>query len=287
MALVALYQNGRIRPDTLGLILALRRQGAYVVAVNAGRLQSGGVRLPVDCYVERRNFGRDFGSYRCGIRLIRRLAPGLGRLVLVNDSVYCISSRLDGFVRRLLDSGSDICSATESTEVRPHQTSFCVSFSGRCFRHPKFRRFWERYLPSDLRPATVILGEIGLSRYLERSGFSRETIVGLDAVRRAVASRPELAASEEVGRPPEWKADWCIAGNVTHRAPAALVELGVPLVKIDLRQRIAPSESYMAGLEASLPEDDRPAFAEMMAQGRQNLGKPNGLDRLGALCGLA
>ncbi len=287
VALVALYQDGRPRADTLGLILALRRQGAYVISVNAGSLASGGVRLPVDCYVERRNFGRDFGSYRCGIHLVRRIAPDLERLVLINDSVFCVSSGLDGFVRRLLESPSDICSATESTELRPHQTSFCLSFSGRCVRDPRFRRFWERYRPTELRPATVILGEIALSRQLERAGFTRETIASCDVIRQRVAERPELAAAPDPAQGPEMAAEWCVAGNVTHRAPAALLELGVPLLKLDLAERAELSESYLAGLGASLPEEDRHAFAEIMAKRTQNLSSPNRLDRLGAQVGLS
>ncbi|WP_172330829.1 hypothetical protein [Mangrovicoccus sp. HB161399] len=283
--MVALYQSGRARPDTLALMLALRRQGVYVVAVNAGALDSAGVRLPVDCYVERRNFGRDFGSYRCGIRLVRKIAPELDRLILLNDSVFCVSSGLDPFVRRLLDSPADICSATESAEVLPHQTSFCLSFSGSCVRHPSFRRFWDRYLPSDFRPATVLLGEIALSRRMQRTGFSRETIADLDVVRRTVAERPELATGSAVQS--GQAADWCVAGNMTHRAPAALLELGVPLVKLDLAERAALDESSLEGVGARLPEEDRLAFAEIMEQRRQNLGRPNRLDRLGALCGLA
>ncbi|WP_108258923.1 hypothetical protein [Mangrovicoccus ximenensis] len=287
VAMVALYQNGRPRPDMLALMLALRRRGVYVVAVNAGALASGGVRLPADCYVERRNFGRDFGSYRCGVRLVRKIAPGLDRLLLLNDSVFWVSSGLDGFIGRLLGSGRDICSATESTELRPHLTSFCLSFSGRCFRHPSFRRFWDRYIPTDLRPATVLLGEIGLSRHMERAGFSRETVASREVVRQAVLKEPGLAALPGRAAGGEAAADWCVAGNVTHRAPAALLELGVPLVKLDLEDRAALGESCMAGVGACLPEEDRLAFAEIMAQKRQNLGRPNRLDQLGARYGLS
>ncbi|MBE3639712.1 hypothetical protein [Mangrovicoccus algicola] len=287
VAVIALFQSGQIRPDTLAMILALRRLGVYVIAVNAGALASGGVRLPVDCYVERRNFGRDFGSYRHGLRLARRIAPGLTRAILLNDSVYVASRGLEPFLRRLLDSPADICSATESAELYPHQTSFCLSFSARCFSDAGFRRFWNRYRPTDLRPATVILGEIGLSRHLSGRGFSREVIASRSGVRDIVTSRPDLVLGGQGGRDPVQAADWCIAGNVTHRAPAALLELGVPLVKLDLARRGEIDDSGIAALSAGLDREDQLALAEILAARDGPAARAGALDRLGARFGLA
>lgn len=188
VAVVALYQDGKVRADILALLLSLRRRGVYVIAVNTGELDDAGARLPADCYLERSNYGRDFGSYRAGIRRATSLAEAHGqapeRLLLLNDSVFYVAAGLDEFLNRLLTSAADICSATESTEVLPHQTSFCLSFSRACLAHPAFARFWRRYVATDLRPLTVLLGEIALSRVLYRAGLSHAALAGRDMVRK-------------------------------------------------------------------------------------------------------
>ena len=287
VAVVALYQTGRIRADVLGLLLALRRRGVYVIAVNTGSLAAGGVRLPVDCYVQRRNYGRDFGSYRLGTALVRGLSEEVPRLLLLNDSVFYISRGLEAFVGRLLDSPADICSATDSVEVAPHQTSFCLSFSARCQRAAVFRRFWQHYQPTDLRPATVLFGEIALSRRLHAAGFTHEVLACRERLRAVVDRDPGLVQRRDAEGEASRAAEVCLSGNLTHRVPAALIELGVPLVKLDLLRRRNAAESDLDGLVARLPQDEALRLSDMLHSRAAQAVRAPALDRLGALCGLA
>lgn len=288
VAIIALYQTGQVRADILGLLLALRRRGVYVMAVNTGSLPDAGARLPVDCYVERPNYGRDFGSYQVGVEQLTQYQPP-SRLLLLNDSVFYAATGLEAFLNRLIYSAADVCSATESNEVLPHQTSFCLSFSGRCASHPTFLRFWKRYVPMDLRPATVLLGEILLSRVLSKMGFSRETLAPHESVRRLVTDKPGLAALDTtlVNSCPADRAKWCVAGNVTHRAPSALMDLGLPLIKLDLASRAGRHDSDLEHVLSRLTPQESETLGELWLTQSRKTGNFGPLDRLGALCGLS
>ena len=65
--LLALYEKGTLRSDIETLLAVAIRLDMYTVCVNTLKLDSperyNGL---IDCYVERYNFGRDFGSYKTG-----------------------------------------------------------------------------------------------------------------------------------------------------------------------------------------------------------------------------
>jgi len=281
VAVLAMYQDGALRADIRTLAHELRDRGVYVIAVNTGRLADGGAALPVDCYIERRNFGRDFGSYRLGLVTACRIVPSPSRVMLLNDSVYYARRGLPGFIERLLSSPADVCSATESREVVPHQTSFCMSFSPNCVASPVFAQFWRRYRPSELRPLVVMLGEVRLSRCLQAAGFSREVLASHDRIRQLVTHDPELA----LGAEERSEVAWCLDGNVTHRAPRALLDLGVPLVKLDLVQRTRVLAPELDRLSADLPMSEAGELRRLlMARAGAAVGI---LDRLGRRCGFS
>lgn len=289
VAVVALYQDGRVRADILSLFLALRRRGVYTIAVNTGALSDAGARLPVDCYVERQNYGRDFGSYRLGLQIAEGIAPKADRTLLLNDSVFYVSGGLDKFLQRLLFNSADICSATESNEVLPHQTSFCLSFSRKCTQHPAFRRFWRRYITTDLRPMTVILGEITLSRVLGRTELTRDTLASQSSVSERLAERALVdgdLSGEAMGFA-EHQENWSIDGNLTHRVPNTLLDLGLPMIKLDLPLRAGKTDSELESILGRLAPVDSQTLGELWLTQTEKKGNGNRLDRLGALCGLA
>lgn len=282
VAVVALYQQGQVRADVLGLLLALRRSGTHVIAVNAGELSDAGARLPVDTYVERRNYGRDFASYQIGVGLAMDCDVDPDRMLLLNDSVFYASKGLEGFLNRLLHSSADVCSATESLEVLPHQTSFCLSFSRACVKHPRFQRFWRRYVATDLRPMTVLFGEVALSQVLRAAGLTRETL----ASRHAVDARLELQQIDGAGVTVN-HAESRVSGNMTHRAPDVLLDLGVPIVKLDLAHRAGKTDSELEHILGRLEPVDSQSLGELWRIQREKKHQDSRLDRLGAICGLA
>ncbi|MGB0659660.1 MAG: hypothetical protein ACPGNV_05715 [Mangrovicoccus sp.] len=268
-----------LREDVVRLIKALNDADVYVIGVNTGRLYDADQYF--DAYFERRNFGRDFGSYRVGVIAAQKLAPSAERLLLLNDSVFYSENGLSDFVEKLLQSEADICSATESSEVTPHQPSFCLSFSSKCFQHAAFSRFWKWYVPSDLRPSVLLLGEIGLSRQLYRAGLSRTALVKQDELGDVLRVRPNLA----------WPAkdrdiSWCLEGNVTHRAAPALLFLGLPLIKLDLFRRAVIPEDRISDFENLLPKNEIENLRMMLRSHADSAKKSSWLQGLGARCGL-
>lgn len=171
IAIVALYQKGRLRPDSVRLVQALKTFGCYVIAINTQRLDDPeGLRRLCDCYIERVNFGRDFGSYKAGFQHLYRkgwheVCP---RLLMVNDSVFCVSDRIDTFISDLMSSEIEVLGSTENYEISHHLGSFCIAVSNRILRHSSFRRFWATYRNSDVRPRVIRRGEQKLSKMLKR-----------------------------------------------------------------------------------------------------------------------
>jgi hypothetical protein len=170
IAMVALYQKGQLRPDSVRLVQALRTYGCYVIAINTQRLDhSESLRPHCDCYIERVNFGRDFGSYKAGFHHLYRkgwheVCP---RLLMVNDSVFCVSDRIDTFISDIMTSETEVLGSTENYEISHHLGSFCIAVSNRILRHSRFRGFWRAYRNSDVRPRVIRQGEQKLSKVLK------------------------------------------------------------------------------------------------------------------------
>lgn len=173
--LLALYEKGELRPDILRLLQTARDQGFYVLAVNTLRLTAPGrLRDLAHCYIERPNFGRDFGSYRTGFlhlyaRGWERECP---RLLMLNDSVFFSSRGLEAFLETMRDSTVEVLGATENHEIEYHIGSFCIAMAGKVLAAPRLVRFWKRYRQSDVRPKVIRRGEMGLSKALKRCASS-------------------------------------------------------------------------------------------------------------------
>ena len=171
--LLALYQKGRVRPDVWRMLRAARALDLHIVAVNTLRLQTDEIEAlkeVVDCYIERPNFGRDFGSYRTGFLHIfdRGWSATCPRLLMLNDSVYFSQTRTPAFLRDMMDSPVEVLGATENFEIEYHLGSFCIAMDGSILRNPRFQKYWRDYPLTDVRPAVIKNGEMKLSRLLKR-----------------------------------------------------------------------------------------------------------------------
>lgn len=124
----------------------------------------------IDCYIERYNYGRDFASYQKGFTYInqRGWSDICPRLLMVNDSVFYSVKHNRGFLAEMLSSTVSVLGATENHEVAHHLGSFCIAFSGDVLRNERFRKYWDSYQPTDIRPAVIRRGEMELSETLRR-----------------------------------------------------------------------------------------------------------------------
>jgi len=169
--LLALYQKGALRPDLFRLLRAAKAQNIYVLGVNTLKLlDPKALEGLVDCYIERPNFGRDFGSYQTGFLHLqsRKWQTRCPRLLMLNDSVFYSTLGLDKFIADLVASDVEVLGATENFEVEYHLGSFAIALSGDILKADRFQKYWQDYKLTDVRPLVIKRGEMKLSRTLKR-----------------------------------------------------------------------------------------------------------------------
>lgn len=168
--LLALYQKGYLRPDLVRLLEEAKAQGLYVLAINTLKLkQPSEIADLVDCYIEKANFGRDFGSYKTGFLHLyaRGWAESCPRLLMLNDSIYYSTRGLEKFIRDLMQDGVEVLGATENYDIEHHLGSFCISMSSDVLNSKKMKEYWRDYQLSDVRPKVIKRGEMELSKTLK------------------------------------------------------------------------------------------------------------------------
>ena len=175
-----------------------KNYGAYTICVNTLKLQTPEkYKQAIDCYIERYNFGRDFGSFKAGFSHLykRQWHDKCPRLLMLNDSLFYSKKHLARFISDLFETDVEVLGATENHEVEHHLGSFCLSLDGRIVRHYKFRAYWKRYSSSDVRPVVIKRGEMGLSKTLRRCVSSLDqysAFFDLSWFSEQVAKNPEL-----------------------------------------------------------------------------------------------
>lgn len=171
MMLLALYQKGVLRPDAIRLLRAAQAEGLYVLAVNTLKLRDPqALKGLVDCYIERPNFGRDFGSYKTGFLHVFRKGwhETCPRLLMINDSIFFSEERMPKFLNDMTTSQVEVLGSTENYEIEYHLGSFCIAMAQSVLKKPLFQKYWRKYRLTDVRPSVIKRGEMKLSKTLKR-----------------------------------------------------------------------------------------------------------------------
>jgi hypothetical protein len=169
--LLALYEKGRLRADIENLLTTAKSLGMYVLAVNTLKvLDPDSLKDKIDCYIERPNFGRDFGSYQTGFLHFYKKGWGqqCERLLMLNDSLFYSKANLKSFLEQMITSEIEVLGATENHEVEHHLGSFCISIDQHILQQTRFKRYWANYANTDVRPKVIKRGEMKLSKTLRR-----------------------------------------------------------------------------------------------------------------------
>lgn len=180
--IIALFEKGILRTDIEGLLLKAKAKGLYVIAINTQKLLGPkNFTSFFDVYIERYNFGRDFGSYKTAFKFLyknqyHKLCP---RVIMLNDSVFYESTRTGKFLDDLINPSIEVLGATENFEIQHHLGSFCISIAGRVLRHKRLIKYWRRYRNSDVRPTVIKRGEMRLSKCLRKIVKSPEDMAAL------------------------------------------------------------------------------------------------------------
>ena len=175
--LLALYEKGRLRADIENLLITAKSLGMYVLAINTLKvLNPDSLKDKIDCYIERPNFGRDFGSYQAGFLHIykKSWAQKCNRLLMLNDSLFYSKANLTAFLEQMITTDIEVLGATENHEIEHHLGSFCISIDQGILEQTRFKRYWSRYSNTDVRPKVIKRGEMKLSKNLRRCVSSTE-----------------------------------------------------------------------------------------------------------------
>ncbi len=158
------------------------------------------ILLPL-CYalIERPNVGYDFGGYRDGVLFLSGHLRRMDRLVLLNDSAWFPLSDAYDWLATAEGSGDDFVGAIWAWAVKHedpedyekggwiidknrrhfHYASFALSISANILARRAFLRFWRRYKLTQDKNLTVRRGEIGLTRWVVRHGYSHSATTEL------------------------------------------------------------------------------------------------------------
>jgi hypothetical protein len=214
VAIFLIFPGAGLLPSHLHTLAYLRAKGyAALVVSNLPLATPDRERLLAECwyYIERPNFGYDFGGYRDGVLSLADRLPYLDRLVLLNDSTWFpLPGSRDWFddVEAL---GVDFAGAAsnfgtprpEIEEFRAidwhyrtshrnfHYCSFALCLRPKVLRDPAFLDFWRRLRLSDKKKRTVRRGEIGFSQWALRHGFSTAATLDVTTLDRDLATIPE------------------------------------------------------------------------------------------------
>lgn len=162
-------------------------------------------------YIQRPNFGYDFGGYRDGVLAALGAVQKPKRLVLLNDSTWFPIIDHADWLGDIESLDLDFAGAASNYGVpRPdparfktmdfdyrsdhkrfHYCSFALAFGPRVLKDPDFRRFWRRFPLTNKKKSTVRRGEIGLTAWALRKGYSHGATFDMGSLEQALLALPE------------------------------------------------------------------------------------------------
>jgi len=210
-ALFVIHQTHGI-PDSIFLTLDhLTHNGYSILVISNGRLTQEDTRkLREKCWylLIRPNIGYDFGGYRDGLRVLRRLNIPLRFLLLINDSIWYPIIEDDDLLERLENLRSDFSGPTlfgedidfdaDKEKYPAFLGSFMMLFGEKVVKDDRFWTFWESYRFSNNKRKTMRRGERGLSQYLKKIGYPPAGLLSKRAFQTYVQGLTVPEMTEEI-----------------------------------------------------------------------------------------
>lgn len=170
---LALFEKDYLRKDIINLCDVLVANKCYVTAVNTKKLDTENIEIAKKYfgkYIERFNYGRDFSSYKTGVKSFYRDNGDQKsvKLLFLNDSVFYSKRGLDEWVKELINSEIPVTGTTENLEVEHHIGSFTLAVMKSVFMQKRFRKYWFSYKDTDLRAQVIKKGELKFSKVLKK-----------------------------------------------------------------------------------------------------------------------
>lgn len=193
-AVFVLYAPDGLNESHLISLNYLNQSGYCVTAVSNAKLsEESRKRLAPLCIeiIERPNFGYDFGAYRQGILSLENHLPNLETLLLINDSTWFPVLNHDwihqaelqkkdfvgaasnyGIPRTVPESIGSFIFNYQHSHKNFHYCSFALLIRPSILKDPDFFLFWKKFPMTNIKNRTVRRGEIGLSKWVLRKGYS-------------------------------------------------------------------------------------------------------------------
>lgn len=195
---VAIYlifpQGGLLESHKLALRYLRENNYAPLVVSNLPVTGEDAEYLKANCWrlLERPNVGYDFGGYRDGVLSLQGSLETLDRLVLLNDSSWFPLPGSRNWLQDAEDLGVDYAAAATSfgiSRVTPdqyeqiqwefdpglrhfHYGSYALSVGPKLLRSKRYKQYWQKYPLTKKKNKVVRRGEIGMTRFALKNGFS-------------------------------------------------------------------------------------------------------------------
>lgn len=194
MAIYLVYTPNGLQKSHHDMIVQLDIENITPIVVSNLPLSTRDLNLLLEksaLVIERPNVGYDFGGYRDAILHLAPDLSELDRLYVLNDSVWMIGGSQSWFEQVRL-SDCDFVGATthyginrvDPREFRNlqwefttkhrnfHYASYALAINKNILCDKRFINFWSTLLISNNKKRTVKRGEIGLSKWVKKNGFS-------------------------------------------------------------------------------------------------------------------
>jgi O-antigen biosynthesis protein len=230
IAIFAHYDpDARIRGYVLHHIAALREVCAEIHFLSTAGLGDGELAKLDGLVTTRRlceNVGYDFGMWAQA--LASRGLGDIDELVLTNSSVLGPLVPMARVFERMAPSRCDFWSVTDNVEYEYHLQSYFVVLRQAPLRGGQVERFFESVLPYRNKTQVIRSYEVGLTHFLLDQGFAPDVL--------ASVYDPGIGLG---------------SFNASLFAPLALLDHGVPYVKVELL-RDNPHQISLAGVRARM-----------------------------------
>ncbi len=152
--------------------------------------------------LERKNFGYDFGGYRDGLLILKNKVSELDFIILLNDSTWFPVSRRIDWIDECIALDFDFCAATSSSSIGRkrysseasswwkaqyssanfHYCSYALMFKRKLLEEASFINFFRFFPLTNNKSRTVRRGEIGLTRWIKKSGHSHGAVFKIESL---------------------------------------------------------------------------------------------------------
>lgn len=209
-AIYLIFPSQGILPSHLSALRLMTAEGISPVVVSNLPLSDDDLAtLRPLCakVIVRPNLGYDFGGYRDGILDLAPSLPKFDRLFILNDSAWMVEAPRSWFAdaRNL---GVDFCGATSNYGIKRydahefrdlrweytaqhrnfHYASYALAIGKPILLDPAFVAFWRRFRLSNHKKRTVRRGEIGLTQWVMRRGYSHDATCSVEGLDKEIAA---------------------------------------------------------------------------------------------------